>query len=84
MLDSSTLSAGMNRSDYEMLFDTRVEELRSRLASEGKELDTHVLYTIIAQDQFSGDADAIYNAYNNAELNWSITLENEKLEKDIE
>ena len=84
MLDSSTLSAGMNRSDYEMLFDTRVEELRSRLAAEGKELDTHVLYTIIAQDQFSGDAEAIYNAYNNAELNWSITLEKEKLEKDIE
>lgn len=65
-------------------FDAQIEELRSRLASEGKELDTHVLYTIIAQDQFSDDADAIYNAYNNAELNWSITLEKEKLEKDIE
>ena len=65
-------------------FNRKVEQLRSDLADRGKELDTHVLYTIVAQDQFSGDAEAIYNAYNNAELNWSITLEKEKLEKDIE
>lgn len=66
------------------LYDTRVESLRQRLASEGRELDTHVLYTIIAQDQFSGDAEAIYNAYNDAEVHWKITLENQNIEKDIE
>lgn len=66
------------------LYDTRVESLRQRLASEGRELDTHVLYTIIAQDQFSGDADAIYNAYNDAEVHWKITLDNQNIEKDIE
>ena len=37
-------------------FDSKVEELRKRLAAEGRELDTHVLYTIVAQDQFSGKA----------------------------
>ena len=65
------------------LFDAQVEELRSRLADEGLQLDTHVLYTLVASDQFSGTADEIYDKYKDVEFEWKITLENQDLERRI-
>ena len=65
-------------------FDAQVEELRSRLAVEGKELDTHVLYTLVASDQFSGTAEEIYNKYNDAEVTYHVKVEYKQAERDLE
>jgi len=65
-------------------FYSQVEELRSRLESEGLELDTHVLYTLVAQDEFSGTADEILAKYKNTKINWEITTEEKELVKNAE
>lgn len=83
-LDLNT-TAGHEQAKGELsVFDQQVEELRSRLESEGLELDTHVLYTIVASDQFSGTADEILAKYKDAQINWKITLDNQDLERHIE
>ena len=82
-IDESKMS-GQEMSSYTQDFYDKVEELRSRLESEGLELDTHVLYTLVASDQFSGTADEIYNKYNDAKLNWEIILNQQNLERQIQ
>ena len=64
-------------------FNSQVDELRSRLAAEGKELDYHVLYTLVASDQFSGTAEEIYENYNDAEIKWQITVDEKNALRDI-
>ena len=64
-------------------FYSQVEDLRSKLAEEGIELDTHVLYTLVAQDEFSGTADQILEKYKDEKFFWEIILENQEFEKDI-
>lgn len=64
-------------------FDMMVAKLRSDLAEEGIELDTHVLYTLVAQDEFSGTADQILEKYKDNKFFWEIILENQEFEKDI-
>jgi len=65
-------------------FNSQVDELRSRLAEEGKELDYHVLYTLVASDQFSGTAEEIYNKYNDAEVTYHVKAEYKQAERDLE
>lgn len=83
MLASSSGSAGLNRGDYQTLFNNRLEELQSMLP-EGEELDMHVVYTLIASDQFSGTADEILAKYKNTKINWEITTEEKELVKNAE
>lgn len=83
-VDINTTAGQQQAKGLAPIFDAQVEELRSRLAAEGKELDTHVLYTLIASDQFSGTADEIYNAYNDAEVQWHLIADNTELEKQVQ
>ena len=77
-------TAGHEQAKGELaLFDKQVEQLRTDLAAEGLELDTHVLYTLVASDQFSGTAEEILAKYKDIAIPWKLTLENEQFEKDI-
>ena len=81
--ESKSGSAGIGRSDYIESFNSKIEELRSRLP-EGEELDMQIVAELMLTDQFSGPAQQIYDAYNDMKLHWSIILENKEIDRDIE
>jgi len=83
-VDKNTTAGYEQIKGQKQFLDAQVEELRSRLAAEGKELDTHVLYTLIASDQFSGTAEEIYNKYNDAEVTYHVKAEYKQAERDLE
>ena len=65
-------------------YDSTMSELQSIAAQNGEELNMDVIYTLIASDQFSGDAQEIYDKYKDLDIEWNVVINNDELLKQLD